>query len=179
MTQAALGAIVQVGYLVENLDDGIKSWADRLGVGPWTVFRNVTMNGTYRGEPTSVMIDVALGYQGDVQIELIEPTNAAASPYRDASGAVLTGIHHLAWLVDDLDAEAAKLTATGLEARFVAANEGARVIYFGAADAPGVLYELIESPVTREHIAHGIAATRAWDGKDPIMAEYDFAAGAA
>lgn len=177
MSQAVLGAVAQVGYLVDNLDDGIRSWVDRLGVGPWTVFRNVLMEGTYRGEPTAVQMDVALGYQGDVQIELIEPTNAARSPYRGDDGKVLTGIHHLAWLVDDLDAVAAKLDASGLEARFVASNAASRVIYFGAGDSPGVLWELIESPVTKEHIAHGIAATKAWDGAAPILAEYDFAAG--
>lgn len=49
-------------------------------------------------------MDVALGYQGDMQIELVAVTNNAPSPYRTEEGQGLSGLHHLARIVDDLDA---------------------------------------------------------------------------
>lgn len=94
---ARLGPIDQIGYVTADLDRAVERWTRQLGVGPWTVFRNVVLDGEYRGAPTRVSIDVALSYQGAVQIEFIEPTSDAPSPYRGPDGAVLEGIHHVAW----------------------------------------------------------------------------------
>lgn len=174
MTQALFGRINQIGYLVDDLDAAIARWTDRLGVGPWTVFRNVSLNGRYRGQETMVTMDVALGYQGDMQIELILVTNDAPSPYRDASGKRILGAHHIAWLVDDRDAAVAKVVAKGLKIAFEAENPGTRVAYMESDDDPGVLYEFIESESTRGLIEQGIAATRNWDGSNPVTV-IDFA----
>lgn len=67
-----LGDIRQLGYVVADLDASIAAWSNQLGVGPWTVIRNVTLNCTYRGQPSEPLIDVALSYRGAMQIELIQ-----------------------------------------------------------------------------------------------------------
>lgn len=175
MSLASLGSATQVGYLVDDLDEAIRGWIDRLGVGPWTVFRNVELDGAYRGEPTHVTMHVALGYQGETQIELIQPVNDAPSPYRGGDGKVLLGIHHVAWLVDDLDARVAALAASGMDTRFTAANPTTRVAYLADPATPGALIELIESAVTADLIVQGIAASRDWDGSNPVT-EYDLSA---
>lgn len=171
----AFGPIVQIGYLVDDLDAAVARWTGRLGVGPWTVFRNVTLDGRYRGEATVVGMHVALGYRDGLQIELIEVTNHAPSPYRGADGHRLKGIHHVAWLVDDRDAAVAAMTARGLTLAFEAGNPGTKVAYLESPDEPGVLFEYIESPATRTLIAEGVAATRDWDGSNPVTV-IDFAA---
>lgn len=168
-----MGAIDQIGYVTADLDAAVAQWTQKLGVGPWTVFRNVSLPGVYRGEPTEVTIDVALSYRGGVQIELIEPTNAAPSPYRGPDGAVLEGIHHIAWLVDDLDAGVAEFAARGLKPLFRAGNAASQVAYFNPA--PGVIWELIAGPGMRAMIDEGIAAAVNWDGRDPVT-EIDLAA---
>lgn len=165
---ATPGPIDQIGFVVADLDRSVAERTDKLGLGPWTVFRGVTLDGRYRGAPTRVAIDVALAYQGDVQIELIQPTNAAASPYRSADGAPLCGMHHMAWVVDDLDAAVAAATARGLSVVFEASNPSTRVAYLEAEGDAGVLYEFIEGAGMREMIAAGIAAARGWDGRDPV-----------
>jgi methylmalonyl-CoA/ethylmalonyl-CoA epimerase len=58
---------------------------------------------------------------------------------------------------------------------FRAASPGTRVVYFEMAGQPGMMFEFIESPATRELIASGIAATRTWDGTDPFTV-FDLAA---
>jgi hypothetical protein len=168
MTQAKFGPIDQIGVIVEDLDDGVRTWMQRLGVGPWTVFRNVRIAGEYRGQPTSVTFDVAMGYQGETQIELMQITNDAPSPYRDAAGALLFGMHHVAWVVDDLTSSIAKASADGMELVFRAGNPGTEVAYFTMAGQSGMMFEFIESQTTREMMAAGRAATRSWDGANPI-----------
>ncbi|MGV1683810.1 VOC family protein [Sphingopyxis sp. NJF-3] len=163
-----LGPIDQIGFVVADLDRSLSSRMRALGLGPWTVFRGVTLDGRFRGEPTHVAIDVALAYQGDVQIELIQPVGDAPSPYRDGSGAALCGMHHMAWIVDDLDAAVASATARGLSVVFEASNPSTRVAYLEAPDDPGFLYEFIEGAGMREMVASGIAAARGWDGSDPV-----------
>ncbi|MGH6782455.1 MAG: VOC family protein [Sphingomonadaceae bacterium] len=175
MTQAKYGPIDQIGYLVDDLDASIQRWITLMGVGPWTVFRNVSLDGRYRGHAGVVTMDVGLAYQGDVQIELIKITNETPSPYRDAAGQPILGVHHVAWVVDDLATAVARAEADGLKVAFAAASPGTRVAYMEAEGEPGVLFEFIESPATRDMIGAGIAATKAWDGTNPVHT-IDFAA---
>ena len=176
MAVAALKApIDQIGILTDDLDRSVNDWINRFGVGPWMVFKNVLMEGAYRGKPTSVTIDVALGYRGDTQIEFIKATNNAASPYRDADLNALMGMHHVAWLVDDLDTATKDMEAAGLVRVFFAQNAAVRVGYFEDPAQKGMLFEIIEGQGQREMIQQGIAASKAWNGENAITT-IDFAA---
>ncbi|WP_257549281.1 VOC family protein [Sphingopyxis sp. DBS4] len=168
MADAIFGAIDQLGFVVTDLDRSLSSRMRALGLGPWTVFRGVTLSGRLRGQPTQVTIDVALAYQGDMQIELIQPVGDAPSPYLDEKGAPLCGMHHMAWIVDDLDAAVANATARGLSVVFEASNPSTRVAYLEAEGDTGVLYEFIEGAGMHEMVAAGVAAARCWDGSDPV-----------
>lgn len=168
MKPGLFGSIDQVGYLVDDLEHSIHRWVAHLGVGPWTVFRGVTLEGRYRGKPVTVTMDVALAYQGNTQIELIKSTNNASSPYRDADGRPVLGMHHVAWVVDDIDAAVARLTANGLTVVFEAENPATRVAYLEHEQETGVLHEVIQGAGMREMIRHGIAAAQSWDGTNPI-----------
>ena len=167
MSRAAFGAIDQIGYLVDDLDDAVARWTERTGIGPWTIFRNVRLEGTYRDVPTTVSMDVALGYQGDVQIELIATPGDTASPYRDDAGQRLIGIHHIAWIVENLDSAVADAKGRGLVPVFAARNPASNVAYLESPGEAGILYELIEGAQMREMMRAGIAATAAWNGTDP------------
>ena len=168
MNDPMLGPIDQIGYVVADLDRSIARWRKRHDVGPWTVFRNVRLDGFHLGEPVTVAMDVGAAYRGDLQIELIHVTNEARSPYRDTHGQPLVGLHHVAWVVDDLDAALARLTSRGLRVVFDARNPATRVAYLDDTDDPGVRVEVIEGAGMRDMIARGIAEARAWDGADPV-----------
>ncbi|AHE54268.1 VOC family protein [Sphingomonas sanxanigenens] len=168
MSQAKYGPIAQIGMVTDDLDASIARWIATMGVGPWTVFRNVTLKGRFLGRDTEVRMDVGLAYQGDTQVELIHVTNGAVSPYLAADGTPLAGLHHLAWLTDDLDATVAGAELDGLRTVFRAHSPGTRVAYLEAPGEAGILFEFIESGQTRQLIADGIAATRGWDGSNPI-----------
>lgn len=168
MSQALFGPIDQIGYLVDDLDAAIARWIKSMGVGPWTVFRNVSLNGHYRGQEGVVTMDVGLAYQGNVQIELIKVTNGAPSPYRAGDGTAILGLHHLAWVVDDLGETIARAEARGLRVAYQARNPGTHVAYMESPEEPGVYYELIEGEGMRAMIDNGVVATREWDGTNPV-----------
>ena len=65
--------------------------------------------------------------------------------------------------------------ADGLRTVFRAESPGTRVAYLEAPGEAGIFFEFIESAQTRQLIADGIAATRDWDGSDPIRS-FDFEA---
>ena len=84
MNPKAWGQIRQLAYVVDDLDAAIARWITTTGVGPWLVYRNARMQGVCRGQDTEVKLHVGLSYQGDVQIELIQPLST--SPSGAASG---------------------------------------------------------------------------------------------
>ena len=173
MIKATRAPIDQLGFVTENLSHAVQSWTDRFGVGPWTLYRNVTLNGEYQGQPTTVVMNVALGYRGEEQIEFIEVLSTSPSPYQNSQGKPLAGLHHVAWIVEDLDAVAAEFEATGLVPVFKAENAAVSVIYFADENQPGVLFELIEGEGSRAGHTAGVALARTWDGTNPIT-EIDF-----
>lgn len=168
-------AVDQLGFVTDNLDHSVKLWTEAFGVGPWQIYRNVQLDGQYLGEATTVTIDVALGYRGTEQIEFIQVTSSTPSPYQDANGKALNGLHHLAWIVDDLASEAAALQKQGLKPVFTAANAAVDVIYLADPQSPGVLYELISGAGSRQQHDDGQDAARLWDGTN-LITEIDFAA---
>jgi methylmalonyl-CoA/ethylmalonyl-CoA epimerase len=176
MSRAKYGPIAQIGMVTDDLDSSIARWIATMGVGPWLVFRNVLLKGRFREQDTEVRMDVGLAYQGETQVELIHVTNGAVSPYLAPDGTPLAGLHHLAWITDDLDAALAGAEADGLRTVFRAESPGTLVAYLEAPGEAGIFFEFIESAQTRQLIADGIAATRAWDGSNPIHI-IDFAEG--
>ncbi|HZR38357.1 MAG TPA: VOC family protein [Nevskia sp.] len=177
MNTRTYGPIRQIAWLVEDLDAAIRHWMEFAGVGPWTVYRNTTLNGHCRGVPTRVKMDVGLSYQDEVQIELIQVTSRTPSPYQDAQGRTLVGMHHVAWLSRDIDGDVAQARRRGLTAAFEASNGVVRVAYMESAAEPGLLLEFIEAaPVVLEGFAAGIQAAREWDGRSNPVSVIDFEA---
>ncbi|WP_029923146.1 VOC family protein [Nevskia soli] len=177
MNTQAYGPIRQVAYIVADLDAAIRHWMDFAGIGPWTVYKNATMRGHCRGVETAVKMNVGLSYQGEVQIELIQVNSKTPSPYQDADGRSLIGMHHIAWLSQDIDADVAKAKQRGLAPAFEASNGVVRVAYMESAAEPGLLLEFIEAaPVVLENFASGMKAAREWDGNREANQVIDFEA---
>jgi len=124
-----LGPITQLGYLTDDLDKTATLWAEVMGVGPFTKMSGVTMPATMDGETVEIKIDLALAYQGDVQIELIQPLCDSPSPYQANKRAGLWGAHHTQFTVEDLDAAITKCEAAVMEMACEITSGGGRYIY--------------------------------------------------
>lgn len=159
---------VQMGYVVADLDAAIDHWVTHARVGPWTLFRGVTLSGRYAGVDTVVTMDVAMGYTGDLQIELMQITSSTPSPYTNDAGEPLVGPHHIAWITDDLDEALASAHRRGLEELFVAEGPGTRVAYVHSPAQPEVVFEYIQSAGMRAMLEYGVEQARTWDGSDSV-----------
>jgi len=169
MKSEPFGPIRQIAWVVRNLEESVESWLRVSQVGPWTCFRNVALDGRYRGQPTRVRMHVALGYQEGMEIELIEDLGAGASPYRSPVGEPLVGMHHVAWFSDTLEADVARGTSRGMRVCFEAGNAVTRVAYLEEPREPRLLFEFIEmTPLMREGLAARLAAARDWGGEEPV-----------
>jgi hypothetical protein len=171
MNSKSLGAIRQIGYVVADLDASVRHWTGLVGVGPWSVYKNVTVRGHYRGLKNTVKLNVGLSYQDETQIELIQVMSASPSPYRDSSGRLLIGMNHLGWITDDIDRDLIRARQQGLTDFYEATNASGRSIYLENANEPGLLVELLQSSAaTLESFRRGMEASRNWDGvSDPVQ----------
>lgn len=164
----SFGDIRQLGYVVEDLERAVEAWTTRLGVGPWTIIRNIPLRSVYRGQPSEPLIDIALGYRGAMQIELIQQKNDAPSPYRPFIERGEYGLHHTAFLSERIGEDVRRAEAAGL--RLVCdinMPAGGRYVYFEAA-VPGErgFIELLETtPAMTQMFEQGMRAAAEWKGE--------------
>ncbi|WP_235738602.1 VOC family protein [Nocardioides alcanivorans] len=139
-------AVRQVGYLVEDIEAACADH-ELTGVRKW-MRSEVEPGGRYRGGPSSGSIKVAIGYSGDLQIELIEAVGPGASVWHEFRDAKRFGVHHVAHWYDDLDEG---MAAVGDRAELVqlVTETSPRYAYFQTDS--GLLLELMElTPRVRE-----------------------------
>ncbi|HSW11847.1 MAG TPA: VOC family protein [Solimonas sp.] len=171
------GPVRQLGYVVADLDRAVRAWSTQFGVGPWMRFRNVSLLSTFRGQPSTPLIDLALGYRGDVQIELIQQRNDAPSPYRAFIDAGREGLHHIAFLSERVEEDLQRAHAQGLELACDIRMPSGRYVYLQSPELGEQMYiELLEAtPQMLGMFAEGVAAAARWDGSgEPVV--IDFAA---
>jgi methylmalonyl-CoA/ethylmalonyl-CoA epimerase len=172
----AFGPIIQHAWIVADLPPAMDHWMKVAGVGPWTHFMNVTLTGTYYGEPTTVKIDVGLSYLHGVEIELICPTQRVLSPYHDADGNACVGPNHIAWMPENFDSQVADAKKRGAHFVFEAGTPAMRVAYMENPAQPGLLLEFIEgTPMIIDGFRERAKAAADWDGK-PRVDVIDFEA---
>lgn len=169
-TLASLGDIMQLAFVPSDFDAAVKHWAEVMGAGPFFLLPNVSLpGGRYRGEASDPVFTMALGYWGDMQIELIRPENDAKSLYR-GEYAVGEGLHHVCVLVDSIAEARTRCAEVGADIVFEApVGDTGGVIYADPGTGPGTLVELLEPQAgTRELFAMMRDAAKDWDGSAPL-----------
>lgn len=164
-------SIIQLAYVVTDLATAMQEWRSLLRIGPWFVLRQFAgMDPRYLGQPALARCDVAFGFAGHMQYELIQQTDDHPSIYRRENGNLKLGFHHYGMASADFPRDAARLQARGFEKQFTAVvPSGGRV---AAYDTKGVLpgmIELIESDSALDEMFTGMyEASVAWDGNNPV-----------
>lgn len=168
---AALGPIMQLSYCPVDYDAALAHWIS-LGAGPFFETAHVPLEDVkFRGQPSNIDFSMALGYYGDIQIELIRQHNDAPSMYTEWHAAGHQGVQHLCVIVDDIEETKRRVAAQGgtvlQEGKISAA--GISVIYVDTGGGPGTVIEYLQiSEGGRQGFAMMREAHRNWDGKDPI-----------
>ncbi|MCA8961405.1 MAG: methylmalonyl-CoA epimerase [Planctomycetes bacterium] len=126
-----------VGIAVARLDDALAFWTGQLGA---------TLKGIE--EVASQKVRVAFLVTGASKTELLEPISED-SPIAKFLASGRSGVHHLAYRVDDIDARLRTLARDGvrlIHERAVPGSRGTKVAFIHPKSADGVLLELVEYP---------------------------------
>lgn len=143
MTDLKLPPVYQLGYVVSSVDQACRFYESTYGVGPFQVFDEVNMDGAIlRGRPIDTRIKVALAKSDAIEIEFIE-TLQGKNPYTEFLEAKGEGIHHLAYMVDDLDRWKRAFAAKGLEPIFHHDMGVMDFAYFDTSRVGGLMLELL------------------------------------
>jgi catechol 2,3-dioxygenase-like lactoylglutathione lyase family enzyme len=168
---ADLGEVMQLAYVPADFDAALDFWVKVMGAGPFFALDHVKLiDLKYRGEASDVDFSMALGYWGDMQIELIRQHNDAPSIYKAWRDAGHEGLQHVCILVDDM----AHARAVCAQAGAVVAQEGfvaggGEVIYVDTGGGPGTMVEILKpGPGSRDFFGMIRDAARGWDGSEPL-----------
>ena len=132
----------QVGFVVRSMEQALALYEPLFG--PFSTMDPGPMSYNYRGAEEECDMRLAFGKSGDVEIELIEWVRGGC-PHKEFLDAGGEGMHHLRFIVQDLDSKVAEAEALGYEAiwgkRY---GEGLAVAYLERASDPLVI-ELFEN----------------------------------
>ena len=168
------GPCVQQGYVVPDVEAAMQHWLAS-GVGPFVFVDIRDFPGTYLDEPIMAEMTAGFAYSGDQQIEVITPSLAHPSIYRDFLARVPEGgLQHLAFWVDDVDEQLSELDQRQIDyrvwQRYGAPPEYQAHAYIDLADQPGVMIQLMARSDFYDMLFGALhAAAASWDGaSDPI-----------
>ena len=125
-------AVCQLGVVVKDLDQVVKDWTENFGFGPWSFLESPSMR-------------FASVFVGPLQFELMQPIEGKEQ--RGAGKLLLDylntwgdGVHHVAFLSDDVRKDAATLMEQGVER---IADGGSEYAYFESGGPKSTIFELM------------------------------------
>jgi hypothetical protein len=165
-----LGRIVQIAYAVEDVRAVARSFADRVGAGPFFVrHHSLPRHVDHRGQLGEFDHSSAYGQWGPLQVELVEVHHAAPGSLAEIVQRT-SGIHHVATFVDSIDAEQRRLVELGWPPVMTAETaSGMRYAFHDSRAELGHLLEVYE-PSAGVLALYGMVAAAAagWNGDDPV-----------
>ncbi len=129
-------SVDHISYAVNDIDKTVEAWSKLYGIGPWTYTENGGSD--TKGRPWKIRM--AFAYVGPLEIELVQCLEGRIfqSKFLDKWG---EGVHHLGFFVDDVDKEAAKLTAEGAN---LLIHDPGKFAYLDAGGPGGAIFELMK-----------------------------------
>jgi hypothetical protein len=160
--------IMQVCYIVPDLQQAMREYAEFLGVGPWSVTEKFQPSDMlYRGQPTAPDVTIGMSYSGQLNVELIQQRDDTPSVYRETQQKRGYGFHHWGVATADFDADLARYREQGIEVAFsMTLGSGIRLAYLDTTEHLAGMIELIEmNEGVRTSFTRMFRAARDWDGK--------------
>ncbi len=144
----AQGPIIQIAWVVEDIEATELLLSEQFGAGAWTRIPDVTFEAattTYRGRPVELVAHISLAYAGDLQLELIQPVSGE-SVHTEFLAANGPGLHHVCFATDDVEAACARAEDAGHSVAMRGSMMGGEIefAYLDCAAAGAPYIELAE-----------------------------------
>lgn len=138
------GKLFQIGYVVPDLDEALAHLTDKLGVPRFLTRRNVgAQNNWFRGNSGDIIVSMAFGYMGDMNIEVIQPLEGQSTYMEYLKRVPEGGVHHFGYQVDDYSSAEKAMVSRGFS-KIQSGNAGpTQFCYFESNDDPGTLAEIV------------------------------------
>ena len=163
--------IIQMCYVVPDIQQAMNLWVDKLKVGPWFLLDHFTgTDPMYRGRGSTADVSLAMSFAGHMNIELIQPNDGEPSVYREWIERRGYGFHHWGRATANFEHDVRQYEAAGHELVFLAGvPSGGHVAYMDTtAVMPGYV-ELIELGAGFDAtFSKFYRASIGWDGKDRV-----------
>jgi len=131
-------SVGQIGILVkEDPEEMSKAWERLFGIGPWRIIEISPKNAAGESVP---LFKLALADLGGVEIELAQPLGGNTYHQEHVETNGNTGLHHICFRVDDVDAEVSNFEAQGGE---ILAHSPGGFAYLKFSEAGNVIIELV------------------------------------
>jgi methylmalonyl-CoA/ethylmalonyl-CoA epimerase len=137
--------LFQQAYVVADLAPAEQAMRETLGCGSFVELPANDLDYNLRGERVSCALAIGFARSGNMQIELIQPVRGKGLhvEFLASNG---PGLHHLGFLVDDLDAVAAFGESEGFPNIMGNRFGSLQFCYLDTWDALGLYVELVEDP---------------------------------
>jgi Glyoxalase/Bleomycin resistance protein/Dioxygenase superfamily len=165
--------IVQMCWVVDDMDAAALQWVKTMGAGPFFRIPHIQLDElTYRGKPAQLDQSSAVGQWGAVQVELFQQHCNNPSGAREMYAPGQTGIQHLTWFAPDIEAETQRLNALGFETVMTCrlpAIGGMRLAWYDTRKVLGAMAEVYEDcDLMRKFYQRVAKAAEGWNGENPV-----------
>jgi len=164
--------IRQIAYFVNDVRDAARRHSALFGSGPYFVAENIPLRSClHRGQPAHLDHTSAYGQWGELMIEFVQQNNPGPSAFRDMypEGSA-GGVHHVALIIDDLEASIRAFNQQGFEtALYAEMNSGFAFAMMDTVAVYGHMVELyMPAPELTGFYDFVKDAARTFDGRDPV-----------
>lgn len=167
--QLAGHKIVQIAFVVDDLEAAALTWVERFGAGPFFVHDEVPV-GDVRdavGRPAVLEQGNALGQWGSLMVELVKWHNLEPGMMTETMGR--KGFNHIAYFASDSDGERDRLVNAGTPLVASLSFGDARVHYHDAVADHGFVIEHYPCVDAVELAYRKVAeAANGWTGENPV-----------
>ncbi len=163
--------IVQVAYVVEDIEKTAKHWAETLHIGPCFVWDIPLVDPLYRGKPTSIEKTLGFCFSNGMSFEFIQQHNDVPSVYREIKDMKGENFHHWGVMSDEFDKDIEEYQNKGYELAYIGTVPNlTRFAYMDTVAELGGFLELIENtPAVNDFFGGLIERAANWKGGDPII----------
>ncbi len=149
--KSSFGKLHHVGVVVKDIKKAI-AYFESLGIGPFTApgvapgkppIFTVSFKGELHGKPAEWETTISNAKLGDVELELLEPTEGAQA-LKESLDKTGEGLHHIGFFTDNLDSEIANFKKNGVGIWTKGRAAGGPFIYSDPSPIGGIAIEFRE-----------------------------------